>query len=663
MNFHEALPYIIFFAPLLGSLFAGVLLIRSKAIFAEYISSFLVISSAICSGIVFYQSAKYGISYDIKLFDWIALQKFQSTISISIDSITAIMLFVVTLVSSVVHIYSIGYMHEDPYRQRFFSYLSLFTFFMIILVTSRDFLQLFLGWEGVGLCSYLLIGFWFKKESANLASIKAFIVNRVADVFMASGVCLIYYTFGTLAFADIFPQISEGISSTYYEGEITNIAGFEIQTLTLAGMLLFLGAMGKSAQLFFHVWLPDAMEGPTPVSALIHAATMVTAGVFLMSKCWIFVENSLFLQQFITYIGATTAIFAATVALVQTDIKKIIAYSTCSQLGYMFFAIGVLAPTAGMFHLVTHAFFKALLFLGAGSVIHACHHEQDIFKMGGLWRKIPFTFTMFMVGSIAIAGLYPLSGYFSKDAILEAAFASHSTHGNYAFALGITAAFLTSFYSWRLISLVFHGKYRGNSHHHPHESPISMLIPLFILAIPSVLAGYFGHHFHILEASFWRGVINTSNETIEKMHHVSLFIKYLPSILSVIAIILAYVLYIKYPKNVNEFGNKISPVRTILQKKYYFDETYQVIFLRPMVYTARFFSSKIEKIIDAILPHGFVSFIKICSDCVTRLQSGIVFIYFIVFFSFISLIFQYYSFINNKGLIYYTIIWLKNLFN
>ncbi len=663
MNFHTALPYIIFFSPLLGSLFAGVFLIRSKAIFAEYTSSFFVVLAAVCSCIIFYKSAKYGISYDIKLFDWITFHKYQSTISISIDSITAIMLFVVTLVSSAVHIYSIGYMHEDPFKQRFFSYLSLFTFFMIILVTARDFMQLFLGWEGVGLCSYLLIGFWFKKESANLASIKAFIVNRVADVFMASGVCLIYYTFGTLNFADIFPQISEGISTTYYAGEITNIAGFEIQTLTLAGMLLFLGAMGKSAQLFFHVWLPDAMEGPTPVSALIHAATMVTAGVFLMSKCWIFVENSLFLQQLITYIGATTAIFAATVALVQTDIKKIIAYSTCSQLGYMFFAIGVLAPTAGMFHLVTHAFFKALLFLGAGSVIHACHHEQNIFKMGGLAKKIPLTFAMFMIGSIAIAGIYPLAGYFSKDAILEAAFASHSTHGNYAFTLGITAAFLTSFYSWRLIALVFHGRYRGNSHHHPHESPKSMLIPLFILAIPSILAGFIGNHFHILSTEFWHGAIHTSHETIEKMHHVAAFIKYLPSILSVIAITLAYLLYIKYPEIVHKVAIKIRGIRGILQKKYYFDELYQAIFLRPIYSISRFFSTVIEKIIDAILPHSTVSLVKICADTVVKLQSGIVFIYFIVFFSFISLIFQYYSFINNKGLIYYTLAWLKNLFN
>ncbi len=667
MNLHgflpHSLPYIAFFAPLLGAFIAGILLLRSKAIFAETISSFLVVCATICSGIICFESVKYGVSYDIKIVDWIMLDRFQSTIAISIDSITAVMLFVVTLVSSVVHIYSIGYMHADPYRQRFFSYLSLFTFFMVILVTSRDFLQLFLGWEGVGLCSYLLIGFWFKKESANLASIKAFITNRVADVFMACGVCLIYYTFGTLTFVDIFPQIEEGISSTYFTGETLRVAGFDIDVVTLVGVLLFLGAMGKSAQLFLHVWLPDAMEGPTPVSALIHAATMVTAGVFLMAKCWIFVENSLFLQQFITYIGATTAIFAATIALVQTDIKKIIAYSTCSQLGYMFFAIGVLAPTAAMFHLVTHAFFKALLFLGAGSVIHACHHEQNIFKMGGLAKKIPFTFAMLMVGSIAIAGLYPLSGYFSKDAILEAAFASHSTHGNYAFVLGIIAAFLTSFYSWRLIALVFHGRYRGDPHNHPHESPSSMLIPLFILAIFSICAGYFGHRFHILESDFWHGAIHISHETVEKMHHISPFIKYLPSVLSLIAITLAYVLYIKFPMQVRSFGSKIYPIKIILQRKYYFDEIYSAIFVKPLFRLSNFLIKVVEKIVDGIIPHGFVSFVKFCATAVSRLQAGIVFVYFLVFFSFILLIFQYYSFINNKGLIYYTIIWLKNLSN
>jgi NADH-quinone oxidoreductase subunit L len=390
---------------------------------------------------------------------------------------------------------------------------------------------------------------------------------------------------------------------------------------------------------------------------------MVTAGVFLMAKCWIFVEYSIFLQQMITYIGATTAIFAATVALVQTDIKKIIAYSTCSQLGYMFFAIGVLVPTAGIFHLVTHAFFKALLFLGAGSVIHACHHEQNIFKMGGLAKKIPITFAMFMIGSIAIAGIYPLSGYFSKDAILEAAFASHSNHGNYAFLLGIVSAFLTSFYSWRLIILVFHGKYRGDSHHHPHESPIIMLIPLFVLAFFAIITGLIGNNLHILSTEFWYGAIYVSQDILEKMHHLPYLIKYLPSIISLLAIFLAYVLYIKFPNFIAKISQKMKYLRLLFEKKYYFDELYTRIIVKPLFTLSKFLINVFEKVLDAILPHGFVSFVKICANGICRIQSGIVFIYFLVFFAFISLIFQYYSFINSKGLIYYTIIWLKNLFN
>ena len=663
MNFYSVLPYFPFFCPLIGAFIAGIFALKIKAIIAEVSTSFFLLIATFASGILLFQSIKFGMSYNIKIYDWILLNSFQSSINISIDSITAIMLFVVTLVSSLVHIYSIGYMHEDPHRQRFFAYLSLFTFFMVVLVTSKDFLQLFLGWEGVGLCSYLLIGFWFKKESANLASIKAFVTNRVADVFMACGVCLVYYTFGTLNFENVFQQVYDGISNTYYFGETVNIMGYKVESLTLIGVLLFIGAMGKSAQLFLHVWLPDAMEGPTPVSALIHAATMVTAGVFLMAKCWIFVESSVFLQQMITYIGATTAIFAATVALVQTDIKKIIAYSTCSQLGYMFFAIGVLVPTAGIFHLVTHAFFKALLFLGAGSVIHACHHEQNIFKMGGLAKKIPITFAMFMIGSIAIAGIYPLSGYFSKDAILEAAFASHSEHGNYAFLLGIFSAFLTSFYSWRLIILVFHGKYRGDSHHNSHESPIIMLIPLFILAFFAIITGLIGNNLHILNTEFWYGAIYVSKDILEKMHHLPYLIKYLPSIISFLAIFLAYVLYIKFPNFIAKISQKMKYLRLLFEKKYYFDEIYTRIIVKPLFTLSKFLINTFEKVLDAILPHGFVSFVKICANGIGRVQSGIVFVYFLVFFAFISLIFQYYSFINSKGLIYYTIIWLKNLFN
>ncbi len=661
MNLQVYLPYAIFIFPLIGSILAGVFFIKLRAFFAQVSSSVLVALACLASAIVCFESVKNGITYDIKLYEWFVLYKFTSTISISINSITAIMLFVVTLVSTVVHIYSVGYMHDDPHRQRFFSYLSLFTFFMIVLVTAKDFIQLFLGWEGVGLCSYLLIGFWFKKESANLASIKAFITNRVSDVFMATGICLIYCIFRTLSFDEVFNQIQSGISSCYFIGHDITIFNCKIDTVTLIGVMLFLGAMGKSAQLFLHVWLPDAMEGPTPVSALIHAATMVTAGVFLMAKCWIFIEHSVFLQQFITIIGATTAIFAATIALVQTDIKKIIAYSTCSQLGYMFFAIGVLVPSAGIFHLVTHAFFKALLFLGAGSVIHACHHEQNIFKMGGLWKKIPFTFGMFMIGSVAIAGIYPFAGYFSKDAILEAAYVSHTTHGNYAFVLGTVAAFLTSFYSWRLIAVVFHGTYKGDAHHHPHESPLIMLIPLGILTIPSIFSGLVGNYLHILETEFWHGAIFVAQERLVHMHHVSWYIKYLPSVLSFIAITLAYILYLKYPNLPLKLSITLRPVRFLLQKKYFFDEIYSYIFVRGLKNLSNFSIKIIERANDAIIPHGFVFVAKLFGNGVNRLQSGITFVYFLFFFTFISLIFQYYSFINDRGLMHYTVTWVKNL--
>lgn len=659
---HNFLPYIVFFAPLLGATLAGLVFINTRSFFAQFTSSVLALVALLASATVCYLSVHEGMEFDVTLYNWLMLENFTSTISITIDSITAIMLFVVTLVSTVVHIYSIGYMKEDPHRQRFFSYLSLFTFFMIILVTSKDFLQLFLGWEGVGLCSYLLIGFWFKKESANLASMKAFITNRVADVFMAAGVCIIYYMFDSLEFKEIFAQINTGISRHYFAGMKVMVAGYELDGITLAGFLLFIGAMGKSAQLFLHVWLPDAMEGPTPVSALIHAATMVTAGVFLMAKCWVFVEMSYPLQVFMTVIGATTAIFAASIALVQTDIKKIIAYSTCSQLGYMFFAVGVLVPSAAIFHLATHAFFKALLFLGAGSVIHACHHEQNIFNMGGLWKKIPITFAMFMIGSVAIAGIYPLAGYFSKDAILEGALASHSAHGNYAFILGITAAFMTSFYSWRLIALVFHGKYRGDTHHHPHESPVVMLIPLFALSIPSVLAGLVGNHLHILSTNFWRGAIHTSNHTLEAMHHTPFFLKYLPSVLSVLAIALAYTLYLKYPNIPVVLKQRLSAVVNILQRKYYFDEIYDAVFVRTLKRLSRFAMNVAEKVLDAVVPHGFVSLARVFAIGASKLQAGVTFIYFVFFFSFISLIFLYYGF-KDKNILYYITTWIQKILN
>ena len=663
MDFISVVSYSVFFAPLVGAILAGIFLLKQRPILAQVASTALLFVSCISAFFILYLVFAQNVVIDIKIYDWLALEHFTSTISISINTITAIMLVVVTVVSSLVHLYSIAYMHEDPHTQRFFSYLSLFTFFMIILVTAQDFMQLFLGWEGVGVCSYLLIGFWFKKESANSAAIKAFVVNRVADVFMASGVCLVYYTFKTLNFEHIFSQINSGITTTFFISKTITVAGMKFDAITLIGLLLFLGAMGKSAQLFLHVWLPDAMEGPTPVSALIHAATMVTAGVFLMSKCWVFVENSVFLQIMITIVGASTAIFAATVALVQTDIKKIIAYSTCSQLGYMFFAIGVLAPSAAIFHLATHAFFKALLFLGAGSVIHACHHEQNIFKMGGLAKKIPVTFVMMMIGSLAIAGLWPFAGYFSKDAILEAAYSSHSIHGNYAFVLGIIAAFLTSFYSWRLICLVFHGKNNGDSHHHPHESPLAMLVPLGILAFFAIVAGFIGSHFHILETDFWKGAIFVSEEKIEAMHHVSIFIKYLPTILSIIAIFLAYFLYLKGENLLKVLTKIFKPFRTLFEKKYYFDEIYTIIFVVPLMFLSSVAIRFIEKIIDGIIPHAFVSLVKFGGKFAGRVQSGIVGFYFTTIFVFIVLIFQYYMFTHKSGLMYNSVLWLKSLFN
>lgn len=663
MNSIAIFAYSVVFAPLAGSILAGIFLLKQKAIFAQIVSTFLLFCACISAFFLLYFVFEQNFIIDIKIYDWLAFESFTSTISININTITAIMLVVVTVVSSLVHLYSIAYMHEDPHTQRFFAYLSLFTFFMIILVTAKDFMQLFLGWEGVGVCSYLLIGFWFKKESANSAAIKAFITNRVADVFMASGVCLAYYTFKTLNFEHIFSQVNSGITTAFFASKTITVAGTKFDAITLIGTLLFLGAMGKSAQLFLHVWLPDAMEGPTPVSALIHAATMVTAGVFLMSKCWIFVENSVFLQIMITLVGATTAIFAATVALVQTDIKKIIAYSTCSQLGYMFFAIGVLVPSAAIFHLATHAFFKALLFLGAGSVIHACHHEQNIFKMGGLAKKIPFTFSIMMIGSLAIAGLWPFAGYFSKDAILEAAYASHSAHGNYAFVLGIVAAFLTSFYSWRLICLVFHGKNNGDGHHHPHESPLTMLIPLGILALLAIISGFIGNKFHILESGFWKGAIFVSHEKIEAMHHVSAFIKYLPTILSIIAIFLAYFLYLKKVNILEKLAQTFTPLRKILEKKYYFDEIYTFIFVRPLMFLSTVTIIFCEKILDAIIPHSFVSIAKFGGKISGKVQSGIIGAYFLIIFVFIVLIFQYYMFINESGLMYNVILWVKNLFN
>ena len=472
--------------PLIASIISGFFgkLIGDRN--SEIITSLLVSISAILSAFVLYQVIFNQYQDNIVIATWISSGTLDVNWSMKIDPLSAIMLVVVTSVSSLVHIYSIGYMSNDPHKPRFMAYLSLFTFAMLMLVTSDNFIQLFFGWEGVGLCSYFLIGFWFKKNSANTAAIKAFVVNRVGDFGFALGIFLIFYLFGTVNYSEVFELIP-----TIAEKNLIFL-GIELNAINLICLLLFIGAMGKSAQILLHTWLPDAMEGPTPVSALIHAATMVTAGVFLVVRCSPIYEYSELALNVITIVGMSTAFFAATVALVQTDIKKIIAYSTCSQLGYMFFAAGVGAYNVAMFHLFTHAFFKALLFLGSGSVIHAFKDEQNINNMGAVWKKLPYTYGLMIIGTLALTGFPLLSGFYSKDAIIEFAYLKGNTTGFYAAGIGILTAFLTSIYSWRLIFKTFHGDYNNKNIkiEETHESPLVMLIPLILLSVGAIFAGY-----------------------------------------------------------------------------------------------------------------------------------------------------------------------------
>ena len=487
-------PILIVFGPLVGALVSGLFqrFIGDRA--AQVITTGLLILSAVLSAWVFYDVIFAENVRTIPLATWMSIGDFQATWSLRLDTLSAVMLVVVTSVSSLVHVYSWGYMSDDPHRARFFSYLSLFTFAMLMLVTADDFLQLFFGWEGVGLASYLLIGFWYKKKSANNAAIKAFVTNRVGDFGFALGIMAIFAIFGSISFDSVFSDV-EGMAALTW-----NFLGMEYNAIELIAFLLFIGAMGKSAQFFLHVWLPDAMEGPTPVSALIHAATMVTAGVFLVCRCYPLFEAAPMASAFMTVIGATTALYAATVGLAQNDIKRVIAYSTCSQLGYMFFAAGLGLYSAAMFHLFTHAFFKALLFLGAGSVIHGLHHEQDMRKMGGTFKALPATYLLMVIGTLALTGVgipgtpIGFAGFFSKDMIIEEAFMMGQEgvpFGMLAFWVGVIAAGLTSFYSWRLIFMTFHGKFRGEKEviDHAHESPPVMMIPLVLLAVGALFAG------------------------------------------------------------------------------------------------------------------------------------------------------------------------------
>jgi NADH-quinone oxidoreductase subunit L len=591
---------------------------------SEIVTSTFVSLSAILSLILFYDVIVNNYESNVVVATWINSGTLDVNWSIKVDPLSSVMLVVITLISSLVHIYSIGYMSHDPHKPRFMAYLSLFTFAMLTLVTADNFLQLFFGWEGVGLCSYFLIGFWFKKDSANAAAIKAFVVNRVGDFGFAIGIFLIFYLFGTVNYSEVFEQVPQIIDK-----ELLFI-GIQIKAIDLICILLFIGAMGKSAQIFLHTWLPDAMEGPTPVSALIHAATMVTAGVFLVVRCSPIFEYSPLALNIITVVGMTTAFFAATVALVQTDIKKIIAYSTCSQLGYMFFAAGVGAYNVAMFHLFTHAFFKALLFLGSGSVIHSFKDEQGINQMGGVYKKLPYTWVLMIIGTLALTGFPFLSGFYSKDAIIEFAYLKGNTYGYYAAGIGIFTALLTSIYSWRLIFKTFHGTYNNKKLkiEEMQESPMIMLLPLIILSIGAIFAGFLFKDLFIGngENNFWSESIKFLKPL--STEHPPLWIILITPIVVILSIPISYYLFVKNKKLPDEFVQSNKPLYNFLVNKWYFDELYNLIFIQSSKKIGLFFWKYIDiNIIDRFGPDGISSLIKNLSFKASKFQSGFIYQY------------------------------------
>jgi NADH-quinone oxidoreductase subunit L len=614
--------YLILFLPLLGSFISAFFYKKIGDRTCQIITSAFVVTGAILSSIILLETIKTGKVYEYPILNWITSGSLKLHWSIYVDSLTAVMLVVVNSVSALVHIYSIGYMSHDPHKPRFMSYLSLFTFMMLSLITADNFLQLFFGWEGVGLASYLLIGFWFKKESANNASMKAFIVNRVGDLGLLIAMFLIFKTFGTLNFSEVFSQAADQSKNSI------KIFGGEYNLITTICVFLFIGAMGKSAQILLHTWLPDAMEGPTPVSALIHAATMVTAGVFLVARCSPLFEYSQYALNLVAFVGATTAIFAASIAIVQTDIKRIIAYSTCSQLGYMFFAAGMGAYNVAIFHLFTHAFFKALLFLGAGSVIHAFHDEQNIEKMGGVWKKIPLTYALMLIGTLALTGFPLLAGFYSKDAIIESAYFSKSFFAGYAFVIGLTTAFITSIYSWRLIFKTFHGKYNNTmSFEKVHESGPVMLIPLLLLAVGAIFSGYVFHGIFIGEnTQFWGKAIFFLKQTAHE--HPPLWLLILIPTLVISAIPLSFILFLKRKDIVEGFVNNHKPFYNFLVKKWYFDELYDLLFVKSFRGIGTFLWQRGDvKTIDAYGPDGVAKVVKNLSDRASSIQSGYLYHY------------------------------------
>ena len=599
-----------------------------------------MVVAAVCGVSSFVQLVYHGGTPDTVSFgQWINSGSLHVEWAVRRDTLAAVMVAMVTTVSTLIHIYSVGYMAHEKGAWRFFSYLSLFTFAMLMLVTADNLLQLFFGWEGVGLASYLLIGYWYYKKTANDAAMKAFIVNRVADLFFAVGIALIFFLFGSVQYGEIFAAIPEHMNATYH------VLGSTFRAYEVIGVLLFIGAMGKSAQIGFHVWLPDAMEGPTPVSALIHAATMVTAGVFLMSRMSPLMDEAPVALVIVTLVGGTTAFFAATVGCVQNDIKRVIAYSTCSQLGYMFVAAGVGAFQASMFHLLTHAFFKALLFLGAGSVIHAMSDEQDMRKMGGIWKLIPLTYVMMWIGSLSLAGVFPFSGYFSKDAIIEAAWGSHTLAGHYGFWMTLIAAFLTAFYSWRLLLMTFHGRPRASAETmaHVHESPPVMTLPLVALAVGACGAGWYfrnqliGEHWE----NFWRGSITVAadNHALRAMEEVPGWISASPTVVGLLGIATAYVCYMFAPAIPGRVAGAFPAVYRFLLGKWYFDELYAFLFVRPARALARtLWHVGDERLIDG-MPNGLAAITAGGSVQMVRLQTGSIAVYaFVMLIGLVSLI-------------------------
>jgi NADH-quinone oxidoreductase subunit L len=667
----KALVTIILFGPLIGAAVAGLVGRRIGDNLSRGITTGFLFLSAILSWVVFSQWTWGGLEpFTVTYAPFIHVGNFVSNWAFRLDGLSAVMLVVVTTVSSLVHLYSWGYMADDPDKPRFFSYLSLFTFAMLSLISAADFMQLFFGWEGVGLASYLLIGFWFHKPTANAAAIKAFVVNRVGDFGFALGIMTVYWAFGTIEFARLFPMVP-GLANHSWA-----FAGETFRLMDLACVLLFIGAMGKSAQFFLHTWLPDAMEGPTPVSALIHAATMVTAGVYMVCLLSPMFEYAPFAKHVVTVIGAVTALFAATVGLTQNDIKRVIAYSTCSQLGYMFFAAGVGAYQAAMFHLFTHAAFKALLFLGAGSVINGMAHEQDMRRYGALMPYMKWTYAVMTIGTIAITGLgipgveLGFAGFYSKDSIIHAAFnagAAGDSMGYFAFVIGIFVAGLTAFYSWRVAFFTFNGHARwttedlvhhwhnrdhehhehaegdavhlethaepdhGDGHTMPHESPWSMRIPLILLAAGAIGAGFFFHHQFIgaEQHEFWRGAIFTApdNQVLAE-HETPAWVMWAPLVASLLGLFVAYWMYIAREGSGARLAARQGPLYVFFYNKWFFDELYQATFVRAAKFLGDlFWKGGDQKIIDGFGPDGVSALSVQVGKGAGRLQSGYVYHY------------------------------------